>query len=144
MEPAMSVKALLHSPWPSPAARPALPLPRSLQPTRAARHWRRRVPAARAGPTPPPARIYGNTYYVGTCGISVILITSDKGHILIDTAPAKAAPSVLANIRTLGFDPKDVKFLLTSHEHIDHVGGIAAIKAATGAPDRACRGDFGA
>ena len=44
----------------------------------------------------PPARIYGNTYYVGTCGISVILITSDKGHILIDTAPAKAAPSVLA------------------------------------------------
>ena len=65
--------------------------------------------------------------------ISVILITSDKGHILIDTAPAKAAPSVLANIRTLGFDPKDVKFLLTSHEHIDHVGGIAAIKAATGA-----------
>ena len=81
----------------------------------------------------PPARIYGNTYYVGTCGISVILITSDKGHILIDTAPAKAAPSVLANIRTLGFDPKDVKFLLTSHEHIDHVGGIAAIKAATGA-----------
>ena len=57
----------------------------------------------------------------------------DKGHILIDTAPAKAAPSVLANIRTLGFDPKDVKFLLTSHEHIDHVGGIAAIKAATGA-----------
>ena len=63
----------------------------------------------------------------------MILITSDKGHILIDTAPAKAAPSVLANIRTLGFDPKDVKFLLTSHEHIDHVGGIAAIKAATGA-----------
>ena len=56
----------------------------------------------------PPARIYGNTYYVGTCGISVIRITSDKGHILIDTAPAKAAPSVLANIRTLGFDPKDV------------------------------------
>ena len=66
--------------------------------------------------------------------ISVILITSDKGHILIDTAPAKAAPSVLANIRTLGFDPKDVKFLLTSHEHIDHVGGIAAIRRRPARP----------
>ena len=45
---------------------------------------------------------------------------------------ARQSRAVCPHIRTLG-DPKDVKFLLTSHEHIDHVGGIAAIKAATGA-----------
>jgi len=81
----------------------------------------------------PPARIFGNTYYVGTCGITVLLITSPKGHVLIDSGPAEAAPSVLANIRTLGFDPRNVKLIVGSHEHFDHMGGFAALKAATGA-----------
>lgn len=81
----------------------------------------------------PPARIFGNVYYVGTCGISVLLITSPRGHIVIDAATAEAVPSILANIRTLGFDPHDVRYLIGSHEHIDHMGGFAAMKAATGA-----------
>lgn len=82
----------------------------------------------------PPARIFGNTYYVGTCGIAVLLVTSDQGHVLIDAATAEAVPSILANIRTLGFDPRDIKLIVGSHEHIDHMGGLAALKAATGAP----------
>lgn len=81
----------------------------------------------------PPVRIHGNSYYVGTCGISVILITGAKGHILIDAATDEAVPSILANIRTLGFDPRDVKLIIGSHEHLDHMGGFAALKAATGA-----------
>jgi metallo-beta-lactamase class B len=81
----------------------------------------------------PPARIFGNTYYVGTCGISVLLVTSPEGHVLIDGATAEAVPSILANIRTLGFDPADIKLIVGSHEHIDHMGGFAALKAATGA-----------
>lgn len=81
----------------------------------------------------PPARIYGNTYYVGTCGISVLLVTSRKGHVLIDGATDEAAPSILANIRALGFNPRDVRFIVGSHEHVDHMGGFAALKAATGA-----------
>jgi metallo-beta-lactamase class B len=81
----------------------------------------------------PPARIFGNTYYVGTCGISVLLITSPEGHVLIDGATAEAVPSILANIRTLGFDPADIKLIVGSHEHLDHMGGFAALKAATGA-----------
>ena len=81
----------------------------------------------------PPARIFGNTYYVGTCGISVLLVTSDEGHVLIDGATAEAVPSILANIRTLGFDPRDVKTIVGSHEHLDHMGGFAALQAATGA-----------
>lgn len=81
----------------------------------------------------PPARLFGNTYYVGTCGIAVLLVTSPQGHVLIDGATEEAVPSILANIRALGFDPRDVRLIIGSHEHIDHMGGFAALKAATGA-----------
>ena len=81
----------------------------------------------------PPAKIFGNSYYVGTCGISVVLIDTPAGLVLIDAATEEAAPSILANIRTLGFDPKNVRLLLTSHEHLDHVGGLKALQEATGA-----------
>jgi metallo-beta-lactamase class B len=81
----------------------------------------------------PPAHIFGNVYMVGTCGIVSLLITSEKGHILIDGATEKAAPSIAENIRKLGFNPTDVRYLLSSHEHIDHVGGLAALKRITGA-----------
>lgn len=81
----------------------------------------------------PPARIFGNSYYVGTCGITVLLITSPGGHALIDGATEQAAPSILANIRSLGFDPHDIRIIVGSHEHADHMGGLAALKAATGA-----------
>lgn len=82
----------------------------------------------------PPARIFGNSYYVGTCGISAVLIDAPGGLVLIDAATEEAAPLILANIRTLGFDPKKIRAILTSHEHHDHVGGLAAIQNATGAP----------
>lgn len=81
----------------------------------------------------PPARIFGNTYYVGTCGIAVLLVTSPDGHVLIDGATAEAVQSILANIRALGFDPRDVRTIIGSHEHLDHMGGFAALKATTGA-----------
>lgn len=81
----------------------------------------------------PPARIHGNTYFVGTCGITVLLVTGSDGHVLIDGATAEAAPAILANIKALGFRPQDVKLLVASHEHLDHVGGFAALREATGA-----------
>lgn len=85
----------------------------------------------------PPALIWGNTWYVGTCGISVILVTGEvdghPAHVLVDAGPAAAAPLVLANIRTLGFDPKDVRWIVATHEHHDHVGALAALQRATGA-----------
>ena len=85
----------------------------------------------------PPVRIYGSTYLVGTCGISAILITSGKGHVLIDGATAEAAPSIAANIERLGFRLRDVKLILSSHEHRDHVGGLAELQRRSGAPVRA-------
>jgi metallo-beta-lactamase class B len=81
----------------------------------------------------PPVRIHGNTYLVGTCGISAILITGMDGHVLIDSGTEKGADLVAANIRRLGFRLQDVKYLLHSHEHIDHVGGMARLQQLTGA-----------
>jgi len=81
----------------------------------------------------PPERLFGNTWYVGTCGITVLLITSDHGHVLIDGGPAAAAPLVAANIEKLGFQLRDVRWIVSSHEHDDHVGALAELKRLTGA-----------
>lgn len=80
-----------------------------------------------------PFRIYGNSYYVGTHGLSSILITSDAGHVLIDGGLAESAPQIAANIRTLGFRITDVKLILNSHVHYDHAGGIAELQYLSGA-----------
>jgi metallo-beta-lactamase class B len=80
-----------------------------------------------------PFRIFGNTYYVGTAGLSSILITSPQGHVLIDGALAASAPAIEASIRALGFRVEDVKLILNSHAHYDHAGGISALQRASGA-----------
>ncbi len=81
----------------------------------------------------PPTRIAPNAFYVGTCGITAILIPTPRGHVLIDGATAEAAPHIAANIRRLGYRLQDVRYLLVSHEHLDHAGGIAELKRLTGA-----------
>jgi metallo-beta-lactamase class B len=80
-----------------------------------------------------PFRIFGDTYYVGTAGLSSILITSPAGHILIDGALPDSAPLIEANVRALGFQPRDIRLILNSHEHFDHAGGLAALQRSTGA-----------
>ncbi|KQM65528.1 subclass B3 metallo-beta-lactamase [Sphingomonas sp. Leaf17] len=81
----------------------------------------------------PPIRIFANVYDVGTCGIVVLLVTGPQGHVLIDGATAEAVPSIVVNIRRLGFRPADIKLILNSHEHLDHAGGLRALQRATGA-----------
>jgi metallo-beta-lactamase class B len=81
----------------------------------------------------PPVRIFGNTYLVGTCGISSILITDPAGYILIDGGTEKDADLIADNIHKLGFRLSDVKILLHSHEHFDHIGGLASLQRMTGA-----------
>lgn len=80
-----------------------------------------------------PFRIFGNTYYVGTEGLASVLITSDRGHILLDGALPQSAEQIDSHIRKLGFDLKDVKLIVNSHAHYDHAGGIHALQAASGA-----------
>jgi metallo-beta-lactamase class B len=80
-----------------------------------------------------PFRIYGNTYYVGSHGLGAILITSPKGHVLIDGTLPENAPMIESNIRALGFRVQDIKLILNSHAHGDHAGAIAAIARDSGA-----------
>lgn len=80
-----------------------------------------------------PFRIYGNTWYVGTQGLSAILITSPQGHVLIDGTLPQNAGRVEANIRALGFDLHDVRVILNSHAHADHAGAIAQLSRDSGA-----------
>lgn len=81
----------------------------------------------------PPVRIHANTYDVGTCGISSILIVGDQGDVLIDGGPEEAADLIADNIRRLGYRVEDLRFILHSHEHFDHVGGIAKLQRLSGA-----------
>ena len=81
----------------------------------------------------PAVRIFGNTYFVGTRGLSAILITSPRGHVLIDAGLPESAPRVIASIRRLGFRVRDLRLILNSHAHFDHAGGIAAVQSASGA-----------
>ena len=80
-----------------------------------------------------PFKIIGNIHYVGTNNLACYLITSPAGHILLDTAMAESSPLVRANIEALGYRLKDVRIILASHAHFDHVAGHAAMQAATGA-----------
>lgn len=80
-----------------------------------------------------PFPLYGNTYYVGTHGISAVLITSPAGHILIDGGPPAAADQIAAHVRALGFRVEDIRYILNGHEHFDHAGGIAALQKLSGA-----------
>ena len=80
-----------------------------------------------------PFAVYGNTYYVGTHGISSVLITSPAGHILIDGAAKEAPAQIARHIRQLGFNVEDIKYILNSHEHMDHAGGIAELQKMSGA-----------
>ena len=80
-----------------------------------------------------PLRVFANSYYVGTFGLSSVLITSDGGHILVDGGLTQSAPLIEANIRALGFQLRDVRLILNSHEHYDHAAGIAALQRASGA-----------
>lgn len=82
----------------------------------------------------PPRKVFGNTWYVGTCGVSALLVTSPQGHILLDGATEAAGPAIAANIEALGYKLADIKFILNSHEHADHAGGLAYLQRATGAP----------
>jgi metallo-beta-lactamase class B len=80
-----------------------------------------------------PFRIAGNLYYVGTYDLGCYLITTQKGHILINTGLAESVPMIKKNIEQVGFKFSDIKILLTTQAHFDHVAGMAEIKKRTGA-----------
>ena len=80
-----------------------------------------------------PFRIIGNIYYVGASEVSSFLITTPKGHILLDSGFAETVPLIAAGIKQLRFKIEDVKVLINSHAHYDHAAGLAQLKRLTGA-----------
>jgi metallo-beta-lactamase class B len=81
----------------------------------------------------PPFRIAGNIHYVGTNRMALFLLTTPAGHILIDSGFEAGVPRLKQNVEALGFHFEDIKILLFSHAHIDHVQGHALVKQLTGA-----------
>jgi metallo-beta-lactamase class B len=88
-----------------------------------------------------PYRVVGDIYSVGSAEITSFLITSPKGHVLIDGGSAEMPRQIVNNIEKLGFKLEDVKVLLSSHAHFDHAGGLAELKRRTGAQVMASRAD---
>ena len=80
-----------------------------------------------------PFKVFGNTYWVGTKGLGVVLITSDRGHILIDGALPESVPQIRDHVKELEFKIEDVRLLLNTHVHYDHAGGLGALQRLTGA-----------
>lgn len=88
-----------------------------------------------------PYRVIGNIYYVGASDVSVFLITTPNGHILLDSGFIETVPQIKQNMEQLGFRLEDIKILLNSHAHYDHAGGIAELQRLTGAKFMASEGD---
>jgi len=80
-----------------------------------------------------PFRIAGNFYYVGATDVAAFLVTGPDGHVLIDAGYPTTATLIMASVRKLGFDMKDVKILLNSEAHPDHGGGLGVLQRASGA-----------
>jgi metallo-beta-lactamase class B len=85
--------------------------------------------------------VAGNIYYVGTNEISLFLIATPAGHILIDSGFEAKVPELRQRIESLGLHFGDIKILLASHAHIDHVQGHALVRRLTGARVLASRED---
>lgn len=83
--------------------------------------------------TVPPFKIFDNLYFVGIDFVSAYLIVTDQGLILIDALYGPFTSHAIDSVRKLGFDPAQIKYVLCTHAHYDHVGGAAVIKALTGA-----------
>jgi len=89
----------------------------------------------------PAFRVIGNLYGVGMRDLSVFLITSESGHILINTGLEDSTPKIRANVESLGFDFGDIEILLTQQAHFDHTAALAEIKRLTGARMLATKDD---
>src|SRR5438874_13206394 len=89
----------------------------------------------------PAHQVIGNVYYVGSKDLASYLITTPERHILINSGFEEAIPLIRKAVESLGFKMGDIKILLTSHAHSDHVAGLATLKDLTGAKVHVLRGD---
>jgi metallo-beta-lactamase class B len=81
----------------------------------------------------PPFKIAGNVYYVGADDIASYLITTPQGHIILNNGYEDTVPIIRDNVRALGFRTEDIKIMLNSQAHYDHVAGQGAFQKLTAA-----------
>src|SRR5437762_12120264 len=81
----------------------------------------------------PAHKVVGNVYYVGSKDLATYLITTPEGHILINSGFERTVPLIQKSVEALGFRMADVKVLLASQAHSDHVAGHALLQQVTGA-----------
>lgn len=94
------------------------------------------------GDSPFPAhRVAGNTYYVGSTELASYLVTTPEGHFLINSSFEETVPLIRGAVESLGFKMSDVKYLLASHAHSDHVAGHAKMRELTHAKVLVMEGD---
>src|ERR1700746_2890685 len=79
----------------------------------------------------PAHKVIGNVYYVGSKDLATYLITTPEGHILINSGFDRTVPLIQKSMESLGFKLTDVKIVLASHAHSDHVGGLALLQKIT-------------
>ncbi len=89
----------------------------------------------------PAHKVIGDVYYVGSKDLATYLITTGEGHILINSGFERTVPLIQKSVESLGFKMSDVKILLASHAHSDHVAGHALLQKLTGAKVYVMRGD---
>jgi metallo-beta-lactamase class B len=89
----------------------------------------------------PAHRIIANVYHVGSKDLACYLITTPEGHLLINTGFEETVPLIRAGVESLGFKMSDIKIILASHAHSDHVAGHALARELTGARVYVMRGD---
>ncbi|MBI2827702.1 MAG: subclass B3 metallo-beta-lactamase [Acidobacteria bacterium] len=110
------------------------------QPAQFSQEWYQQFHGPYSAPVE-PFRIVGDIHYVGGANIASYLITTPQGHILIDTGTKEMHEAIKSSVAKLGFKTSDIKILLSSHAHFDHVDGHAAMKKLTGAQVMAMVGD---
>jgi len=89
----------------------------------------------------PAHKVVDNIYYVGSNDLAIYLVTTPKGHMLINTGFDETVPLIQASIKSLGFKMTDIKIILASHAHADHVAGHARAREASGAKVYVMNGD---
>jgi metallo-beta-lactamase class B len=104
------------------------------------REWYAQFSGAYSEPVE-PFRIVGNIYYVGALNIASYLITTPQGHILIDSGTTEMHDAIVRNVEQLGYKPSEIRILLASHAHFDHIEGHALMQRRTGAQVVAMAGD---
>lgn len=89
-----------------------------------------------------PFQVAPDTYFVGNIWVGAYLLKTTEGLVLIDTTMQPQIYLLLESIRKLGFDPRDIRLILISHMHYDHIGGARAMVEATGAKLMMSREDW--